>query len=238
VGWNSGASGTYTTWRQHSTCADFYNSTFTSDFEAYISHLLNHVNPLTGLAWKDDPTILAWEEENEGTGDSTWSETIAAYIKGIDSNHLVSWGSNDGGGTPTSSDLSAADIDMYDGHFYSDFGGSLSTFESAASAAVSAGKVYYLGEMGWNDATSTNLSAILSDTDFAGDLPWDIEPLADSYGYVAKATPTAATTCSSTIPVTRRLIARFSMATGRMRTPCKACPHPRIKRSAVPSSRT
>jgi len=186
VGWNSGASGTYTTWRQHSTCADFYNSTFTSDFEAYISHLLNHVNPLTGLAWKDDPTILAWEEENEGTGDSTWSETIAAYIKGIDSNHLVSWGSNDGGGTPTSSDLSAADIDMYDGHFYSDFGGSLSTFESAASAAVSAGKVYYLGEMGWNDATSTNLSAILSDTDFAGDLPWDIEPLADSYGYVAE----------------------------------------------------
>ena len=114
------------------------------------------------------------------------SETIAAYIKSIDSNHLVSWGSNDGGGTPSSSDLSAADIDMYDGHFYSDFGGSLSTYESAASSAASAGKVYYLGEMGWNDASSTNLSTILSDTDLAGDLPWDLEPLADSYGYVAE----------------------------------------------------
>jgi hypothetical protein len=186
-GWNSGARGTFTTWRQHSTCNDFYSSSiFISDFEAYISQLLNHVNPLTGLAWKDDPTILAWEEENEGIGDSTWSQTIATYIKTIDSNHLVSWGSSNGTGTPTSSDLSNSNIDMYDGHFYSDFGGSLSTYESAASAAVSANKVYYLGEMGWNDTTSTNLSSIQSDTDLAGDLPWDIEPLADSFGYVAE----------------------------------------------------
>ena len=34
-------------------------------FKTYVSDLLKHMNPYTGKAWKDDPTIAAWETGNE-----------------------------------------------------------------------------------------------------------------------------------------------------------------------------
>ncbi|MCL4419710.1 hypothetical protein M1146_06480 [Patescibacteria group bacterium] len=52
----------FTDWRGISDQNQFYyNATVIQDFKNYIQHLLTHVNPLTGLAYKDDPTIMAWE---------------------------------------------------------------------------------------------------------------------------------------------------------------------------------
>ena len=36
-----------------------------SDFEKTISHVLNRKNTLTGVVYKDDPTIFGWETGNE-----------------------------------------------------------------------------------------------------------------------------------------------------------------------------
>ncbi|HEY0785508.1 MAG TPA: cellulase family glycosylhydrolase [Acidobacteriaceae bacterium] len=93
---------------------DTYHDQFYTDprirtwYEAWISHLLNHVNAYTGKAYKDDPTIMNWELANEprcqGTGDyptsnscttstlTTWVNNESAFIKMIDHNHLVSVG--------------------------------------------------------------------------------------------------------------------------------------------------
>ena len=45
-----------------------------SDFKEYVTVILNHVNEYTGIAYKDDPTIIARELGNE-------LSNLARYIK-------------------------------------------------------------------------------------------------------------------------------------------------------------
>lgn len=76
-------------------------------YKDWISHMLNRVNTITGVAYKDDPTIMTWELANEPrclSGDlprspecdtellTNWAAEMSAHIKGIDRNHLVSVG--------------------------------------------------------------------------------------------------------------------------------------------------
>ncbi len=84
---------------------DFYSNTGAKqDFRDFLDFIINHVNPHTGLAYKDDPTIMAWELANEPRGYynttnfNTWIDDTAAYIKSLDSNHLITTGSE--GETP------------------------------------------------------------------------------------------------------------------------------------------
>ncbi len=85
----------------------FFNKTacpgcFT-EYENYVSYVLNRVNHYTGIAYKNDPTIFSWELMNEpryeGQGEDTtgttlraWVDTMGAYIKSIDPNHMVDAG--------------------------------------------------------------------------------------------------------------------------------------------------
>ncbi|WP_292519974.1 cellulase family glycosylhydrolase [Mesorhizobium sp.] len=67
------------------------------DYRAWVRHLVQRVNPLTGLAYRDDPTIMAWELMNEGNAQPealrlAWTGEMSAYVKSLDSNHLVSSG--------------------------------------------------------------------------------------------------------------------------------------------------
>ena len=48
---------------------DFYsNAGAMQDFNDFINLIINRVNPHTGIAYKDDPTIIAWELANEPRG--------------------------------------------------------------------------------------------------------------------------------------------------------------------------
>lgn len=93
---------------------DSYHDDFYSDpkiqgwFQNYMSTLLNHVNAYSGIAYKNDPTIMTWELGNEprckGTGTyppspscstatiTGWADKMSRYIKSIDKHHLVSVG--------------------------------------------------------------------------------------------------------------------------------------------------
>jgi mannan endo-1,4-beta-mannosidase len=71
---------------------------------AHIEKLINRKNSITGIVYKDDPTIMAWQLANEPRGMfrprkyRKWIKETAALIKSLDTNHLVSIGSE--GNTP------------------------------------------------------------------------------------------------------------------------------------------
>jgi mannan endo-1,4-beta-mannosidase len=68
-----------------------------ADYKHLVQAVVTRVNGLTGVAYKDDPTIFAWELMNEPDIHPTallldWVEEMAAYVKSLDPNHLLASG--------------------------------------------------------------------------------------------------------------------------------------------------
>jgi hypothetical protein len=59
------------------------------DVERHVAALLNHRNVYTGIAYKDDPTILGWDLLNGGDSPRPWTRAIVDFIRTIDKRHLV-----------------------------------------------------------------------------------------------------------------------------------------------------
>ncbi|TIU66939.1 MAG: beta-mannosidase, partial [Mesorhizobium sp.] len=92
------------------------------DYRTWVRHVVQRVNPLTGLAYRDDPTIMAWELINEGNAQPltlrlTWTAEMSAYVKSLDSNHLVSSG-NANIFDPKLADLTIPTLDFGTWHGY------------------------------------------------------------------------------------------------------------------------
>jgi mannan endo-1,4-beta-mannosidase len=80
-------------------------STFYSDsiaqkiYKNAISKIINRKNSITNVLYKEDPTIMSWQLCNEPRGMKNvsaylkWIDESAKFIKQLDSNHLVSVGS-------------------------------------------------------------------------------------------------------------------------------------------------
>lgn len=77
---------------------------FTS-YKNYVSHVLNRTNHYSGVKYKDEPAVMAWElmnepryqdqSPNENTTGHTlraWVDEMGAFIKSIDPNHLLGTG--------------------------------------------------------------------------------------------------------------------------------------------------
>lgn len=86
--------------------ARFYkNEAAQKRYRAHIKMLIERVNTVNQMVYKNDPTIMAWQLANEprpGRGESSivdipvyidWIDKTAAFIKANDTNHLVSSGS-------------------------------------------------------------------------------------------------------------------------------------------------
>ena len=80
---------------------EFYTRVKTKEaYKAYVSKVLTRINSRTGVAYKDEPAIFAWQLANEPrcpsdpSGDTLvqWAREMSAFIKSLDANHLVSVG--------------------------------------------------------------------------------------------------------------------------------------------------
>ena len=80
---------------------DFYSDDWCrAAYREQVRTIVERVNTWTGVAYCDDPTILAWELANEPRSPSDptgftlhrWIEEMAGFVKGLDPNHLVSVG--------------------------------------------------------------------------------------------------------------------------------------------------
>ena len=144
-------------------------------FHAYITHLLTHVNPLTGLALGADPTIAIWETGNElFDAPTSWTQQTAQFVKTLAPRALVADGSASTGKDINGTAYAEGDVDIVDGHFYP-----TNTDKALSDAAFVAQhqKVYVIGEypLTGSDVTSW-LSHVAASPDISGDLAWSLLP--------------------------------------------------------------
>ena len=123
------------------------------DYKAIVNSVVNRTNSITGVKYRDDKAILAWETGNELICPPEWTVKAAAYIKSIDPNHLVM----DGYHLTPVRDLSLEDknIDIVTTHHYPVmFKIPISPAEMIRqikkTAALARGKkAYFVGEFGF-----------------------------------------------------------------------------------------
>jgi mannan endo-1,4-beta-mannosidase len=68
-------------------------------YRAHVARVVGRVNAISGVAYRDDPTIAAWELANELTAHPRdrdallrWVAASARYVRSLDPNHLVAAG--------------------------------------------------------------------------------------------------------------------------------------------------
>lgn len=180
-----GGKRTFTDWRGLPESAFFTNATVIDDFKQYVATLLNRVNSYTGIAYKNDPTILAWETGNEISPPVSWTATIADHIKSVAPSQLVVDGSY--GVNPNA--LSLASVDIYSSHFNDTaFAMTPTALNSQASQTAAAGKAFFGGEFAWYKRSQSELNSFLAavqgNTAVAGALFWSLFPHTEPFGYV------------------------------------------------------
>lgn len=86
----------------------FTNEEIKGWYRDWVEHVLNRTNTITGVKYKDDPTILAWELGNElqcsesgpyppseNCGSEimvAWADEMSQHVRSLDPNHLIGWG--------------------------------------------------------------------------------------------------------------------------------------------------
>jgi len=99
----------YLSWYGLQTHSQFYtDNRVKSAYKNWLRHLLTRVNSLDGVPYSEDPAIFAWELANEprltnGSESNSqkgvdmqlitsWAREMSAYVKSLDTNHLLSVG--------------------------------------------------------------------------------------------------------------------------------------------------
>ncbi len=168
------------------------------DYKTWVAHVIERINPLTGVAYRDDPTIMAWELMNEGNAKPeslrlAWTAEMSAYVKSLDPNHLVSSGYANV--TAKLSDLAIPTLDFGTWHGYplyynltvKQFNAMIGEF---CTIAARAGKPVLLEEFGYArsnpgsaQAYTMWLNTLARDPDCAGWIVWRLVSRQDDGRY-------------------------------------------------------
>ncbi len=175
-GYYTGGIEQYKKWRGG---GDFFRDPkLIADYKLYVSTLINRKNTYTGVRYRDDPTILAWQPGNElREAPVEWEREMTRYIKELDPHHLIISSNDFHSLEPAHAAIQQ--IDILSRHYYPFFGKEyVWNLEHDAALAKRANKVFVVDEFGWDrgnvsvEQLKSNLNAILADKDIAGDLFW------------------------------------------------------------------
>ncbi len=169
----------------------FYtNQTCRDLFKQMISHLMERVNTVTGVKYKDDPAVLCWETGNEiAAYDSTtspkfpqdWTTEIAAHLKAAGIKQLVLDGKMDA----AAASLEDPNVDILGSHYYTGSFAQKLKNDTELAHANGNGKPFILGEFGtytkYQDVEKVFQQGIDSGTN--GIMMWSLRAHKDGYGY-------------------------------------------------------
>lgn len=146
-----------------------------TDYKNTVEYVLNRKNTITGVVYKDEKAILAWELGNEiWDAPINWVNEMAQFLKSIDTNHLVS----DGRQFRLVHDdiIESPYIDILSTHHYeADPYDMLAHIRETAEKAKSK-KPYYLGEFGFISTVGLRdvLNLVIKEDNVAGALIWSL----------------------------------------------------------------
>jgi mannan endo-1,4-beta-mannosidase len=143
-----------------------------SDFEKTINFVLNRKNTFTGVRYKDDKAVLGWETGNELEAPLSWQNTIAAYIKSIDKNHLVLEGTFTQ--LLTAQEVADTNFDVLSTHYYTSIDNAVG--DALANRALTKNKKpYFIGEFGFrNPEDADSLVNTVIDNGISGIMIWSL----------------------------------------------------------------
>jgi mannan endo-1,4-beta-mannosidase len=171
-GWWGGIAD-YAAFRDRPPGAFYTDPELIQDFKLTIRHLVTRINTLTGVAYRDDPTLLCWETGNELASPDEWTAEIAAYVKSLDSNHLVLDGYNTNNLRVES--LHNPHVDLVTTHHYERDPVDMIRHVRESAARARGRKPYFVGEFGFISrlAVADVLEAVIEEG-VAGALIWSL----------------------------------------------------------------
>jgi mannan endo-1,4-beta-mannosidase len=208
-----GGIGQFLAWNHKKEFQDFFTDPgLIAAYEAHIDAVLNHRNSITGVLYRDDPTIMAWEDCNmcglvallSGTKAelpqiAAWSQRIGAHIKSVDDKHLYLDTTGIFRTYPKAIENPATDLVTFEfyPHWDSVFGTggpspptTAANFIDDAEAVASGDKVFIVNEFGWdttNWKTPADLQKVLDtlagDPKISGDDFWALQAHLDNFGF-------------------------------------------------------
>ena len=143
-----GGIGTYAAHRGKKRTEFYTDLQLKEDFKATIRYVLTRTNTITGVPYRDDKSVLAWQFGNEmHSAPTTWLAEMAVFIKTLDTNHLVSETRHQ----PSQPMIVDPNIDLYTRHLYSNYrgvGGGWPDTCRKEMKPVQGQRPFYVGEFG------------------------------------------------------------------------------------------
>jgi mannan endo-1,4-beta-mannosidase len=209
---SGGGLGQFLAWNHKQNFQDFFTDpAIVAAYERHIDAVLNHRNAINGVRYRDDPTIMAWENCNMcgivslfmgGGADAlaqvaAWSETIGAHIKQVDHHHLYLDTTGIFRVFPKVLDNPSIDLVAFEEYPHWDklLGPgapptTAATFSSDASLVTAHGKAFIVNEFGWDLTdwkTSQDLQqaldALARDPNISGDGFWALQAHLENFGF-------------------------------------------------------
>jgi hypothetical protein len=150
-------------WRHLDGPAFYTDAGVRAEFAAHVTRLLNHLNPLTGLAYKDDPTIMAWENcDGCGAGMdpsklADWTEFLGRTLRATGARQLYENGAfagrlGNGAGAIPAALVALPTVDILGDRVMPGVDPSGSGVAAAVQRVTRANRVYLIDAYGWTPA--------------------------------------------------------------------------------------